>query len=82
MVTTTLDDSVPPLTEAQTSTDPSPSLTEYCDASIVILGPARQTLRVSHCNILLEDSVSCAIAVYVVGVIMFGWRRRIGLLSY
>ena len=37
-VTTTLDEREPPLTVAQTSIDPSSSLTAYCDDSSDILG--------------------------------------------
>jgi hypothetical protein len=39
IVTTTLDEREPPLTEAHTSIEPSSSVTEYCDDSSDILGP-------------------------------------------
>ena len=42
IVTTTLDEREPPFTEAQTSIEPSSSVTEYCAASNDILGPIRE----------------------------------------
>ena len=42
IVTTTLDEREPPFTEAQTSIEPSSSVTEYCADSNDILGPIRE----------------------------------------